>query len=342
MVLKAIIDSKMKAVVNKKVLGVEKTGVYQQVLHPPDYTKKATYINVTIRDASEAVYTKVHTALRRINLVAPKLLPKLKGKVANKIATEASKHVPPAQIALVLSDRLPKLLMYIMYHKHGMTISAQTVFIEKGYIVIQLQVLHVDAKRLLATQTTTTTPVTTAPASAGAVSVGADIGGTGSSTDEGSVMEPIDMNLVEQWLAEQQQQLLDQAATRRGDSRGSHAPGSKSTTVAMDDSSSSSNSDMLNPQWWMQTALGLLPDATKKSLESTTLPELVQTKLTERMQQLLVQQLAHRQLCAETAVLPEEEQARFFFAYLQQHRKRHHEEQIKKQGKNTAVIKAPV
>jgi hypothetical protein len=184
--------------------------------------------------------------------------------------------------------------------------------------------------------------VTTAPASAGAVSVGADIGGTGSSTDEGSVMEPIDMNLVEQWLAEQQQQLLDQAATRRGDSRGSHAPGSKSTTVAMDDSSSSSNSDMLNPQWWMQTALGLLPDATKKSLESTTLPELVQTKLTERMQQLLVQQLAHRQLCAETAVLPEEEQARFFFAYLQQHRKRHHEEQVKKQGKNTAVIKAPV
>lgn len=98
---------------------------------------------------------------------------------------------------------------------------------------------------------------------------------------------------------------------------------------------------MLNPQWWMQTALGLLPDATKKSLESTTLPELVQTKLTERMQQLLVQQLAHRQLCAETAVLPEEEQARFFFAYLQQHRKRQHDEQVKKQGKN-AASKPPI
>jgi hypothetical protein len=298
MVLKAIIDSRMK-VVNKKVLGVEKSGVYQQVLHPPDYTKKATYINVTIRDASEAVYSKVHSALRRINL-APKILPKLKGKVANKIATEASKHVPPAQVALALSDRLPKMLMYQMYHKHGMTISAQTVFIEKGYIVIQLQVLHVDAKRLLATQTQTQPH--------GKINNEQEGGGV-SDTES---MEPVDMKLVDQWMAEQQQQLL-QAAERKDN---------HSTTGHMDDSSSNSH-DILNPNWWMQTALGLLPETTKKSLETTTLPEMVHTKLTERMQALLVQQLANKQLCAETAVLPEEEQARFFFAYLQQHRKRY-------------------
>jgi hypothetical protein len=310
MVLKAIIDSRMK-VVNKKVLGVEKTGVYQQVLHPPDYTKKATYINVTIRDASEAVYSKVHSALRRINL-APKLLPKLKGKVANKIATEASKHVPPAQVALALSDRLPKMLMYQMYHKHGMTISAQTVFIEKGYIVIQLQVLHVDAKRLLATQTQQP------QYGANNNSNNEPEGGGGVSETES--MEPVDMKLVDQWMAEQQQQLLE-AAERKAN----HSTTNSTTGGHMDDSSSSSNNshDLLNPNWWMQTALGMLPETTKKSLESTTLPELVHTKLTERMQALLVSQLAHKQLCAETAVLPEEEQARFFFAYLQQHRKRY-------------------
>ena len=128
----------------------KKSGVYQQSLHPQDFKKSATYINVTIRDASEVVYGKVHSALRRINL-APKILPKIKGKVADKIATEASRRVPPSQVATVLATRLPKLLMYQMYHKHGMTISAQTVFVENEFIVVQLQVLRVDAKRLLGT-----------------------------------------------------------------------------------------------------------------------------------------------------------------------------------------------
>lgn len=282
----------------KEAKKIEKSGVYQQVLHPPDFTKKATYVNITIRDASDAVYNKVHTALRRINL-APKLLPKLKGRVADKIATEASRRVPPSQVAVVLSEKLPKLLMYQMFHKHGMTISAQTVFIENAYIVLQLQVLHVDAQRLLANTTSTTSS------------------GVNEQQDISSSMDAVDMKLVDLWMAEQQQQLLEAA-----DRKNSASHSTSSATEKKDSSDSSGN-------WLLQTALGFLPEMAKTRLEGTTLPELVQDRLTERMQGLLVQQLSNKQLCGEIAVLPEEEQARFFFAYLQQHRKRQEDQKQK-------------
>lgn len=292
----SMVHTAMKAHKEKK--REKKSGVYRQILYPEDFRKKATFINVTIRDASEAVYGKVHSALGHLN-VAPKVLPKLKGKVANKIAKAASKRVPPSKIANQLAEFLPKMLMYQMYHKNGMTISAQTMFIEDAYIVIQLQILKVDANHLLQ-----------------------DTVESNSDSDDGSsVSSSVSMKVVDGWLREQQEVLQhaeDKPAT-------SSDPKERTSTAP-----SASN--------WYQSIFGYLPEETKSHIEAETLPQLVQSKLTERMQSLLLKQLESKQLTAEIAVLPEEEQARYFFPYLQQMRKRKVKSGKQQAGESDPVI----
>lgn len=273
----------------------KKVGIYRQSLYPEDFGRKATFINVTVRDASEAVYDRVHAALRHVN-VAPKLLPKLKGKVANKIATVASKRVPPSKIAQGLSEQLPKLLMYHMYHNYGMTISARTMFVEDAFFVVQLQVLKVDPNRLLKDPP---------------LASGEHDNSTTSHTP------PTSMQVVDEWLQEQAELLHDLSDDSSNENSGASS---------LIESHNTANNKTQRPDdfgtYWYNSILGMLPEGTKSLLEGETLPQIVQSKLTERMQLVLLKQLESRNLTAEIAVLPEEEQARYFFPYLQQLRQR--------------------
>ena len=65
--------------------------------------------------------------------VVPK---KFKERVANKAAKFAASKVKKEAIASGLSEYLPKLLMYKMYHEAGMKVAAQTVFVEDSFVVM--------------------------------------------------------------------------------------------------------------------------------------------------------------------------------------------------------------
>lgn len=77
--------------------------------------------------------------------VAPKFLQK---RVANRIASVASKVVKPAKIAEVLGTKLVKILPYALKEK-GLTLAVELVFIEKAYIVWEMQLQHVDMDTLM-------------------------------------------------------------------------------------------------------------------------------------------------------------------------------------------------
>jgi len=71
---------------------------------------KVFYINVTVDDASVAVFDKVHSMLVDDKMVpGPKKFRKMVGKV---IANRAANSIPPKAIAKRLSRKIPKLLMY--------------------------------------------------------------------------------------------------------------------------------------------------------------------------------------------------------------------------------------
>ena len=107
-------------------------------LHAEDSDKSVAYVNFTIIDASDAIYNAVHAKVREKQdqfgvAVVPK---KFKERVANKAAKFAASKVKKEAIASGLSEYLPKLLMYKMYHEAGMKVAAQTVFVEDSFVVM--------------------------------------------------------------------------------------------------------------------------------------------------------------------------------------------------------------
>lgn len=105
------------------------------------------YINLTILDASSAIFEKIHTKLSK------KRLPR---RLVERISKQASKAVPNTLVAKKLSEKLPKNLMYKMASK-GLTILAETVYVEEYYVVIQVQVQNVDTVILAESLNTTST-----------------------------------------------------------------------------------------------------------------------------------------------------------------------------------------
>jgi hypothetical protein len=67
----------------------------------------------------------------------------------------AVSRVPAKKVAGQLFVKLPKkTIMHKMHHEAGIRLAVQTVFVENCFVVMQLQVQHVDYLRLLSTSST--------------------------------------------------------------------------------------------------------------------------------------------------------------------------------------------
>lgn len=108
---------------------------------------KVLYINLMVTDPSQAVQRAVQKR------IAERDLPKPLHKVANKVGQRVAKRVAtPEFVANIMSEKLP-LELTKKLKKRGITGVADTVFVEAPYIVIQLQVQHVETHRLVESKT---------------------------------------------------------------------------------------------------------------------------------------------------------------------------------------------
>jgi hypothetical protein len=109
-------------------------------------SRKVLYINLMVTDQSVAVHRAVQ---RRIN---EKDLPTPLHNVASKVGQRVAKHVVeshPEVGTKIMSEKLPLELVKKL-KKRGIVGVAETVFVEApSYIVIQLQVQHVETHRLV-------------------------------------------------------------------------------------------------------------------------------------------------------------------------------------------------
>ena len=87
-----------------------------------DENLEVFYVNITVIDASMAVYNKVRSKLSSDErLPGPK---QFREKLANAIATKAAEHLPAKAIAEKLSKKIPQVLMYKLAEK-GLKLFAQ-------------------------------------------------------------------------------------------------------------------------------------------------------------------------------------------------------------------------
>mmetsp|Transcript_29074 Transcript_29074/g.54635 ORF Transcript_29074/g.54635 Transcript_29074/m.54635 type:complete len:222 (-) Transcript_29074:176-841(-) len=100
------------------------------------------YLNLTVINGTEAVKAKVKEKIQRSKL--PKSLKKGVGKRAGVVA---SKRVKPSRIAEKMGTKLCEKMPREMAER-GLMVEMEEVFREANYLVIQLQVQHVDAKAL--------------------------------------------------------------------------------------------------------------------------------------------------------------------------------------------------
>ena len=261
-----------------------------------DPAKDVSYINLTLLDASKAIETGVKDKLKEKTdsirfPMARKILKR--DKAQDRLASFAAKAVKPAMLAKELSKQMPKLMMYMMHQKIGMKIAAKTIFVEDAYLVVEFQIKYVDTQKLLAKVQET-----------------AESGETPDDLDELPPPEEI-----EAWIEE----MKAEAAAD---------PSEIDSSVERSASTSSTASN--SPQTWTGWIAGhmeymttdLLPTRYKESLENDSLPNTVQTKITDMMGGMMEKKLAEKQLEAEIAVLNSESQARYFFTNLEAVRER--------------------
>ena len=93
----------------------------------------------TVDDASETIKAKVAQKVEK-----SKLPPPIKPLVAKHAGQAASKLMTPSKIAKTMGAKMCKVLPKKMKEK-GLTVELEEAFREGPYIVLQLQVLHVDA-----------------------------------------------------------------------------------------------------------------------------------------------------------------------------------------------------
>ncbi len=255
-----------------------------------DPDKDVSYINMTLLDASKTIETTVKEKLKENNdkIRFPMVRRFLaKDSIQSSIASSVSKKVTPSMVAKGLSKQMPKLLMYIMHKKIGMTLAAKTVFLEDAYIVIEFQIKHVDTQMLLAKIQE----------------------GMPDPDDIDDKEMEVPAEVLDAWMKEMEGQELPSE---------SEAPPPEDTTT---------NSNNSNSQGWSWSAwiaaqseyaiTQLLPEGYKKGLEHETMPSFVQKKITEEMGAMMAKKMEKKLLEAEIAVLPAETQARYFYSNLE-------------------------
>jgi hypothetical protein len=273
-------------------------GVYPVFLRREDPDKALAYINLTILDASEAVYSMVHSKIRekQAKMPGPE---RFKKKVAKSVAKAASNRVPPSTIAKQLSTKLPKKLMYMMYQKTGMKMAAQTVFVEDAFVVMQLQVQYVDSVRLLSSAKEKTN------------SKKEDDDDNNGDDDDESVATQV----LDDWIEEQSQLMTEEMESAFVTTTVETEQKKKSDFFECFKGGGSIKEVVINILEWILIRMG--GTQMHQSLEEKHLPALVQSKITENMQEMMAKKLESKSLKAETVVLSEVQEARYFFNQLQ-------------------------
>lgn len=246
-----------------------------------DPDKDVSYINMTLLDASKTIETTVKEKIReRVTTLKYPMMKKILSKesVQDKIASKAGQKVKPSMVAKGLSEQMPKLLMYMMYQKIGMTMAARTVFCEDAYIVIEFQVKKVDTQKFLQK---------------------IQEGMPEDMDDEDLEVPP---EVLAAWMKEMEEASSDPVESAPVEGPQLEKEWTWSGWIA-------SQSEYVVTQ--------LLPKDYKESLEDTTLPPFVQTKITEEMGAMMAKKMAQKQLEAEIAVLASTSQARYFYSNLE-------------------------
>lgn len=270
------------------------------VVYKADATKCTSYINLTVCDASDAVYNQVYSKVSatQTSFPGPK---KFKEKVAHAMAKTASTKVPKSVIVKAMAEKLPKMLMYKLHSKMGMRLAAQAVYREDNFVVIQIQVQYVDSKRLLA-------------------KAKEDMGKSqpeGEEEDDDSDDESVATAVLDEWIAEQKNLAQEEQ----------ESPFVTNSKLEEEEEQEEIVWSLKN--WrevivmvlaWILTKL--IPCTVTRDLEESKLPSLIQAQITSNMKDMLDQKLSKMELHADTAVLGEADQARYFFSHLQDLRSR--------------------
>lgn len=107
-----------------------------------DSEKPVLYLNISVLDPSEAVKHKVGKQIDKSNLPPP--LKKFASKAAPKIASDlVTATVVAKQMSGKLCEKIPRKMQ-----EKGMTVIVEPVFQEGPYVVLQLQVHHIDTFKL--------------------------------------------------------------------------------------------------------------------------------------------------------------------------------------------------
>ena len=259
-----------------------------------DPAKDVSYINLTILDATKAVEMGAKEKLKeKTDSIRFPMVRKIlqKDAVQKKIAKIAAKKVKPSLIAKQLESIMPKILMYMMYHKIGMKVAAKSTFCEDSYLVVEFQVKHVDTQKLLAK-----------------IKEG--------KPDEAEEMDmEVPPEVLDAWIQDMEAAQGDDPSTPV-----------KAPLVEPSSSGSSSSGTETFLGWIAghleYVAQELLPTGYKESLEHDSLPNTVQSKITDEMGAMMEKKLAQKELEAEIAVLHSASQARYFYSNLEVVRER--------------------
>jgi hypothetical protein len=261
-----------------------------------DPNKDVSYVNITLLDASKTIETTVKEKLKEMNdKIRFPMVRKILAKecVQDKIASTAGKKVKPSTVAKELSKQMPKILMYMIDQKVGMTIAARTVFVEETYVVIEFQVKYVDTRKFY------------------------DKMKEGPPDIETMEMEMVPPEVLDAWMKEQE----ELPPLPRG-AEGSSSSGGGDCNVNDNNANNNGGTQswsewLVSPLNYFQESLAESLGSVQKSLESKTLPPVVQSKITEQMGAIMETKLAQKHLEAKIAVLPGESQARYFYSNLE-------------------------
>jgi protein required for attachment to host cells len=290
-----------------------------------DDSLKVFYINLTVLDATEAVVDKVHNIMhgRRLHMPAPKAWRKAWTKT---VAKRAAKHVSRKHVAKLLARKIPPRLIRTM-NKRGLSVWAETVFCDHAFVVVQVQVHHVDpvvfaesgVKNQLEKELKQRKEVderlksrlehkdSFSTSSSCSISSDPDSDNEGIDSDDDSVSE-------NQWMEAQKEALHAQ-------SDNPFIVGKYETCPVLP----ARVTYQSRLAWWMDWILSWLSPAYRHRMESRYLPNLIQRQLTGQTQRILRKRLRGRKIITDLQVLLEESQARYFFNHLKvvRHKKTH-------------------
>jgi len=294
--------SKVLSKSTKKVANTKDSEVYGSSVFHFDPDKSCTYVNVTILDASEAVYVAAHAKVTEsVTKKTPKFFSRKAGaKVADKVAKSMSEKVPTSKIATALSKKTPKKLMYNMFKKTGMRLSAECVFVEDNYFVMQIQVQKVDSlfivremKAKLAKEQERELQIK-----------------NGVEEEEEEVADDVSATTVEldDWIAEQEQLTEEEL-------------NSPYVTESMTAGKEKSWKEITSFKEFVillveYLILNVFPVWYHKIWQEKRLPILVNKKIGSMVKESLDKKMESKLLKADTHTMAEAEQARFLFAYL--------------------------